>query len=235
MYYSTAECVETALRQRPEMQAIRLQAEQADIRISIAKNDLLPRVDLVAGLQTNGLDHQFDTAFGNTLSPGNSLDFNAGIKIEIPIGNRLAEATLKQRQLESRQVLTNLAASSKTIMEDVRNQLRIVLTAYVEIEHYDRAREAAAQYVQGILDIQELRAKSPEFLLTKLDSQFQLSQAEQNYTQAIVAYNIAIMRLEQAKGTLLEFNHISLDRPPRTPADSDANKLRFLGHTEVTK
>mgnify|MGYP007030175220 CR=1 FL=1 len=47
--------------------------------------------------------------------------------------------------------------------------------------------------------------------------------------------NLAIMRLEQAKGTLLEFNRISLDHPP-APEESDVlSKLRILGSTRVTQ
>ena len=44
----------------------------------------------------------------------------------------------------------------------------------------------------------------------------------------LVSYNLAIMRLELAKGTLLEFDRISLDRPPPVKEDS-LDFLRFMG------
>ena len=92
-------------------------------------------------------------------------------------------------------------------------------------------RLSAADELEGIVDLEDIRARSPEFLQLILDSQARLAQAEQGLTQAIVNYNLAIMRLEQAKGTLLEFNRISLDRPPVTKETDDMGKMRFMGAT----
>jgi hypothetical protein len=52
--------------------------------------------------------------------------------------------------------------------------------------------------------------------------------------QAMVNYNLAIMRLEQAKGTLLEFDRISLDRAPITRNGEDVGRIRFLGQTFIS-
>jgi len=50
-----------------------------------------------------------------------------------------------------------------------------------------------------------------------------------------VNYNLAIMRLEQAKGTLLEFDRISLDHAPRPPENDVLKAMRFQGSTYFTK
>ena len=52
-------------------QEARLQVEKTDIVVNVARNNLLPKVDLVAGLQTTGLDNGFDAAFGSTFDPTN--------------------------------------------------------------------------------------------------------------------------------------------------------------------
>ena len=105
------------------------------------------------------------------------------------------------------------------------------VASFEEIQIRERVRLSAADELEGIVDLEDIRARSPEFLQLILDSQARLAQAEQNLTQAIVNYNLAIMRLEQAKGTLLEFNRISLDRPPVTKEMDDVGKMRFLGQT----
>jgi outer membrane protein TolC len=229
--YSTADCIETALRQRTELTEARLQVERADIVVNVAKNDLLPKIDLVAGVQTNGLDEGFDKAFSSTISPGNFIDYSAGIRIEFPIGNRQFEAAYLRRQNERRQAITQMMAVAQTVVADTKQQLRELLTSFEEIQIRERVRLSAADELEGIVDLEDIRARSPEFLQLILDSQARLAQAEQNLTQAIVNYNLAIMRLEQAKGTLLEFNRISLDRPPVTKEMDDVGKMRFLGQT----
>jgi HAE1 family hydrophobic/amphiphilic exporter-1 len=235
LVYNIADVIETALRQRPELQEARLQVERADIVVRVARNDLLPKLNLVAGVQTNGLDEGYDAAFGSTISPGHYIDYSAGITLEFPIGNRAPEAAYRRRQLERGQAVTSMMNVAEKVVLDVKQQLREVLTSYEEIAFRERVRLAAGDELEGIIDLEEIRARSPEFLQLLLDSQSRLATAEQNLTQTLVNYNIAIARLEQAKGTLLEFNRISLDRPPATRNDSDFGKIRFMGSTYLTK
>jgi len=235
LYYNYLDSLMTGLSQRPEMQQSRLQIERANIVISVAKNDLLPKLDLVVGMQTNGLDNSFEQSLNTTINPANFLDFNAGLKLEMPIGNREAAARFKQRELERQQQISNFVLAAQRVVEDIRTQLREMLSSYEEIAIRDRVRQASAQEFAGIIDIEEIRQRTPEFLQLKLDSQARLADAEQQLTAVIINYNLAIMRLEQAKGTLLEFNRIALDHPPTTPDDIDAGKIRLLGKTILDK
>jgi outer membrane protein TolC len=227
--YTAADCIAIALQQRPEMIQARLQLERADIVVTVAKNGLLPKVDLTLSMQSNGLDRGFDQSLENTVNPMNALDFAAGIKFEIPLGNRAAEAQLARHESERRQAIENLVQIAQKVIPDVKQQLREVLSDYQEIAIRDAVRQEAAEEFQGIIEIEDVRPRTPEFLQLKLDSQANLAQAEQALTQAVVNYNLAIMRLEQSKGTLLEFNRISLDHPPT--ASESISRLRILGKT----
>ena len=234
MRYDLADCIQTALRQRPEMQQARLQIERADIVMTVAQNALLPQLDMVGSLQTGGLDHGFDQSMVRTVDPMNHIDLVFGLKFEIPIGNREAEARLAQHRTERNQAITNMVQIAQHVVQDVKSQLREVLSDYQEIAIRDRVRQTAALELQGIIDIENIRARTPEFMQLKLDSQARLTQSEQGLIQSIVNYNLAVMRLEQAKGTLLEFDRISLDHPP-APKDDVLSKLRIMGSTYVTK
>jgi outer membrane protein TolC len=230
--FSTAEAIVTALQQRTELQEARLQVERADIIVQVSKNNLLPKVDLTASVQTTGLDNSLDQAFASQFNPfGNFLDFKAGIRVEFPLGNRESEAAYNRRKLERQQAITSLVKAAQTVVLDVKLQLRDMLSSYQEIQARERARVAAARELQAITQKELIVALTPEFLQLKLDSQSRLAQAEQDLIQAMVNYNLAIMRLEQAKGTLLEFNRISLDRAPITRNGEDFGKIRFLGQT----
>lgn len=233
--YDQLESIETALRQRPEMQQARLQLEKADIVITVAKNSLLPKVDLTLAVQSNGLSGGFDQAVQGTIDPINAVDYTIGIKFEIPIGNRQAQYALERHQNERRQAIAQLVSDAKQVVDNVKNQLREVQSLNDEIPYRDSVRVAAANEFQGIIDIENVRPRTPEFLQLKLDSQANLAQAEQSLTSVIINYNIAIMHLEQAKGTLLEFNRISLDKAPKPPSDDALNVLRYHGSTDLTK
>ena len=89
--------------------------------------------------------------------------------------------------------------------------------------------------VNGILQSEEIKAHTPEFLAVELDAQARLATAEQALVQSLVNYNLAIMRLEKAKGTLLEYDRISLDKAPRQPEPDPRNALRFNGSTYFNK
>ena len=210
--YEALDCVQSALRQRPEMQQARLQLERADIILKVARNDLLPRLDLTLALQTNGYDRGFDQAYGSTFD--HNIDETAAIKFEMPLGNRAAESQLDRRQNERRQAITNMVDAAQKVVLDVKTQLREVYSNYDVIDIRDRVRKAAAEQFQGIIDLENIRPRTPEFLQLKLDSQANLAQSELQLTQTIVNYNLAIMRLERAKGTLLEYDRISLDKAP---------------------
>ena len=106
---------------------------------------------------------------------------------------------------------------------------------YDVIEYRDRVRKAAAEEFQGIIDLENIRQRSPEFLQLKLDSQANLAQAEQQLTQVIINYNLAIMRLERAKGTLLEYDRISLDKAPPPRPNEVKDIMNLPGSTLVTE
>jgi outer membrane protein TolC len=226
---NVAEQIDIALRQRSELQEARLNIEKADITIDVAKNDLLPRFDVTLSTQSTGQDNSFDTAFKNTIDAQKYIDYSAGLKFEIPLGNRQAEAVVKQRNLERRQALTQMLAVAQSVMFDVRNQLRELLTTYQLIQARSSARQAASDQLAALQSRQEIGEKlTPEFLEVRLTAQQTYASAELDELQAMINYNLAIERLEVAKGTLLEYNRVSLAPPPTDP---DFGRIRFLGET----
>ncbi len=229
--FSTAEAIETALHQRTELQEDRLKLERADIIVSVAKNDLLPKLDLTASVQSTGLNKELDAAFSSVVSQGHFIDYAAGVRLEIPIGNRGAEAAVRQRQLERNQLLTQTVLDAQNIVLDVKTQLRELLGRYQELQSRERSRISAAAELKAITDKEKIVALTPEFLQLKLDAQASLAQSEQTLIQSMTNYNLALMRLERAKGTLLEFDRISLDRAPIYRPEDDNGKIRFMGKT----
>jgi len=227
---NVAEQLDIALRQRGEMQEARLTIEKADIVLDVAKNDLLPKFDLTMSTQATALSKDFASAFANTIDANKYMDFGAGLKFEIPLGNRQAEAVVKRRNLERRQALTTMLQQAQKIILDVRTELREMLTTYQEVQARVSSRKAAGDELLAIQARQEVGERlTPEFLQLRLDAQQRRANAELEELQSMINYNVAIVRLEVSKGTLLEYNRVSLSPPP---ADPDAGRVRFLGETK---
>jgi outer membrane protein len=231
--YDTLDCIQIGLRQRPEMQQARLQLERADILLKVSKNDLLPKLDLTLAFQSNGLDRGLDQAYGSTFD--HNFDETVALKLEVPLGNRFAQSEVDRRQNERRQAITNMVQNAQQVVLDIKTQLREVYSNYDVIAYRDRVRQAAAEEFQGIIDLENIRPRTPEFLQLKLDSQANLAQSEQQLTQVIVNYNLAIERLERAKGTLLDYDRISLDKAPPAQKNDVKDIMSLPGSTIVTQ
>jgi outer membrane protein TolC len=119
--YNVGEVIDIALRQRTELQEARLQVERADIVVDVTRNDLLPKADVTLSVQSNGGIYENDlaNAFGSTINAAHFIDYVAGFKWEVPIGNREAESRYARRQVERRQALTNLINSAPLVRRDV--------------------------------------------------------------------------------------------------------------------
>ncbi len=223
---NVADQIDIALRQRSELEEARLTIEKADVVLAVARNNLLPKLDMTLSTQFYGFSSDPGTAMGNVIDPNRFIDYTAGLTFEMPIGNRQAEAAMKRRNLEKRQALVNMLGTVQQVVLDVRTRLRELATTYQEIAARRSAREAAFEELDAILQKERFgQALSPEFLQLKLDAQTRLAVAEIAELQATVNYSLAVMRLELAKGTLLEYNRIAIDTPP----EEAPSRLRILG------
>lgn len=232
--FNVAEQIDTALRQRPEMAQARLGIEKADINVNVARNDLLPKADMTVNVQSNGQpDNGFDVAFSTAASDTRYMDYSAGLRFEMPIGNRAADAALRRRQLERRQALTQMLQTAQGVILDVKVAIRDLLTSYQEIRARREARIAAGEQLDAIIKKEEVVQLTPEFLNLKLQSQQLVADSETLEIQAAVNYNIALAKLQQVKGTLLEYNRIALDSRP--PEDQDKGKIWFMGKSYELK
>lgn len=235
LVFNLGEQIDLALRQRPELKQGRLQIERADIILKVAKNALLPKADVTLSVQTNGLDTSLDSAFAKQFSPADFWSYAAGMNLEIPLGNRAAESNLRETQLQRERVIMQLVQAAQSIVLDVKLNLRDVLTSYQEIQARVRSRVAAANQLEAFIQREKIVPLTPDFLNLKLQAQQTLEQAELAEIASVIGYNLAITKLEQAKGTLLEYNRIAIDQPPPAKRDEDFGKIRFLGHTYTVK
>ncbi len=228
----TASQLINALRYNPALEQARLAIASAEINVRVARNETLPVLDLTASTGTQGLHRHGEKAIDEMLG-GKFHDYSLGFTFEYPLGNRQAEAALRQRKLEKFKSIAELQNIADLIAVSVKEAIRQILTSFEEME----VQEVAVMASQMQLDALNVLEKNterltPEFLQVKLQAQAQLALAKRGRIRARVGYNNALAELTQVTGTTLRSYGIKLrmkyaiaPRPPVTTLPSQPSVI----------
>lgn len=203
--------IDTALQHRLEIGQQFLRVGNADITLRAAKNNLLPQLNLQGKFNPMGLGPQFDDSI-DSQSDFNKLSYSIGLQFELPLGNREARAIYRRSLLQRMQTITQYQSLTESISLEVRQQSRQVETSWEQLRRFRAARFSREQALRAII-AQELAATplTPGFIDLKLRTQDFLAEAQLAESQSLASYNIAISKLEKAKGTILKYNNITMD------------------------
>jgi outer membrane protein TolC len=217
--FDLADQINTAMENRFELGEQQLKIDNADIARKVAKNNLLPQLNLVGTYAVQGLDNDFSTS-AKEESWTRNLNWSVGFQLEIPLGNREARAIYQRSLLQRLQAIDQYALLVSQISSDVTKALREVSTTWDEMAATTQATFAQQDALRAIERRQEGgEALTPTFVQLKLDTQERLAQAALSEAEAISNYNKAIKDLERAKGTLLRYDNVVMeeDRLPPGP------------------
>lgn len=198
----------TALRNRPDIsQAIR-DLSSASVRTGVAKNELLPQLDLVLSTYVAGLegDTRIAQAFGNQFAEGRP-GFTIGLQYEVPLGNQAARARHERRRLEFARAAADFRATVEQALTETEIAIREVDVAYAELcGRYEAmlAADRETAYLSDRWSVLPGIDDSVTLLLEDLlDSQVRRADEESAFVRAEVSYVLALVRMRQATGTLL--------------------------------
>ncbi len=231
--------VKEALSKRVEIAQDKINIDSNEINLRAIRNGLKPTLQLFAELTNNGL-----AGGANYLSPGtiaptyltggtgtvfaevlrrNYPNYSAGVSLNIPLRNRAAQSDYVTSALGQRQSELALQKAVNQVRVDVQNALIGVRQARVR---YDSAVKAR------ILQQQTLDADRKKYTLGAstvfqvVQDQQTLASAQSTEQQSLANYSHARIQFDQALGTTLEVNHVSIDealsgrvmRPSALPA-----------------
>jgi len=200
--------LQQALENNPEIIRAQLEVDVADINLRVAERQKMPRLDFVASTELQGLSDSQNEA-REIMSDGDFASYAVGLTLEYPLGNRERSAEYRQRKLRQAKGLSNKHNVSDKIMTLVKERIRLADTAHREITVQRDAVNAARIYLQSLEDIETIRKKlTPEFLLAKIQAQEAMANAQKAEIATIVQYNIALTRLAQATGTVLDMQSV---------------------------
>jgi outer membrane protein TolC len=197
--------VQTALDHRTEISEQDLRVANARIAVGQAGNAELPRLDMIVRVTHDGLAANADGSF-DELTRRKFIEYFVGVEFEVPVGNRGPRASRRRAQLQHAQAVAQLRKVFEEVILDVNLSVRRLATSYDQIGPNFDSMEARQEEVKTQVARQE--RKDYPTLTTELSAWRQLAATRRAVVNAMVEYNIAIVDLERAKGTLLQFNNV---------------------------
>jgi len=216
--------IKEALSNRPDYLLKKKELENQNIIVKYQENQIYPSIDLVGSLGVNGLSgnaievtsgtftgkSSFGGDYGEALSHALSadyLDWELGVKLSYPLGNRSAKSKLSASRLEAAKLILNIKELEREIIVEVREAARQLKT--------DIKRVAASRIAKKLAE-EKLKGEEKKFqvgLSTSfniLEFQEDLTKEQSNEIKAIIDYNQSKIRLHQVMASTLTFYNIKL-------------------------
>ena len=203
---------QVALDNRQEIKEQELRVESARILVGRAKNEELPQLDFTFRYTIDGLGSNADSAF-DQLTMVRFEEYLIGVQFEVPIGNRGPRAAAQRARLQHQQAVAQLQSVLEQVLLDVNEAVRRMSTRYDQIGPSFESAEAREREVESI--VARAERKDLNTLNTELGARQNLAQSRRAMLLAMVDYHLAIVDLERAKGTLLQYNNVLI------PIDED--------------
>lgn len=198
--------IQEALEKRPEYAAQKLTLQNTDLNLRVARNQLLPSLQLQGNVGLNGLNGSAGSDL-DRLTSGDFTQWSAGLVLTYPLGNRSARSAFLQARLSHDQAGTSLLNLKRQIISQVREAVRRIETDVRSVE----ATRAARVLAEEQLRVEQKRLEAGvTTTFNVLSFQRDLAEAQASEIKAITTFNQDLANLELQKGTILENNHLEL-------------------------
>jgi outer membrane protein TolC len=218
------ELVRQALARRVEIEQDKLNIDSQKILLVGIKNGLKPTLQVFGELTNNGLTGspnyldpsgtiavpQLTGGYGNLVGQIFRRDFpnySAGISLNIPLRNRAAQSDFATSALELRQDELTLQKAVNQVRVDVQNATIGLRQARAR---YDAAVRSRVLQQQTLYADKRRYALGAATVFQVVQDQQTLASSESAETQALANYSHARIAFDQAMGTTLEANRISV-------------------------
>jgi len=213
---STKEATITALDHRPDIAKSIRQIQAVSARVGAARNQVLPRLDMILSTYVAGLDPDRNTfgAFVNQFSDGRP-SYAAGLLFEVPLGNRASRARLERSRWELTRAIHEFHQTTDVAFTEVEVAVRETHTTVEEMGTKQQAIEAASQEVAYLTQRWKLLPDPSEsavlLIENLLEAQERLADEERGFVRSQMAYAMSWVQLRRAMGVLLRFDSVPPD------------------------
>lgn len=224
---SMDEALAQALERRPELRAGRTTIDTGRLNFSVARNQLLPQLDLKLSYWSPGIsgdrvlylnDDPFLGVIIGKESGGASKAFKdaakflynnwtVGLTLTVPVANVVGRANLALARLELDRSEARLRNQEQQIALEVGDAVRSVETDAKRVDAYRIARELAERRLEAETKKLNVGLTTNYFVL---QYQEELANARSMEIKALVDYNLSLARLEKVSGASLKARNITV-------------------------
>ncbi len=211
-----------AMRNRADVAQAQLQVEGDQIAVQASRNAALPQIDLVGNFQTRGASEVPFESIGNpgtaiigspsdlaTAATRTSHVYQAGLQLNLPLRNRVAESDAARDILQLRQAEARTHLLTNQVREQVESSVIALRTARTALNAAIQARQYQEQLVNAERDKFSVGA-STNLLVIQQESY--LAQARSTEVATRSVWIKARIALDRALGDLLAKNGISYEQ-----------------------
>lgn len=224
---SLEEALGIALANRPDLRSSQVEIRNQQFNLSVAKNQLLPQLNLNASYWSPGIsgdrliyqDNNPLTGVVIGVIPGprsdsikDALNFkyqnwSIGLSLNIPLSNVVSRASLAQARINLEQAMLSLKQKEQQALLEIKTALRDVEANLKRVQAYRVARELQEQKLAA--EEEKLKVgQSTNY--TVLMYQRDLANARATELKSIIDYNISLANLERALGLSLKNRNMKL-------------------------
>ncbi len=179
------EAVASAIKYRLDLQTLSDRVDDARRRIDVAKNTVLPDVNLFADLRgnTDPLKRR-----PNLKIAAGASTYAAGVEVGLPLDRRIEELQVRQATVDYERAARTFTLESNRVVLDVRQSIRAIEQARLSLELQSRNIEVADRRLRGVL--LRLATLGPRDFI---EAQDRLLQARNRRDQALRDLRVSIL------------------------------------------
>ncbi|MGB3242539.1 MAG: TolC family protein [Candidatus Omnitrophota bacterium] len=115
-----SDCLKDAFENRRDYFIHKRDIEIKGLDLKIKENMKWPEIDLIGTLAMNGLEGEFNKAFGKTTTADNTYMF-VGVEVTMPVENNLARGEYKKAKYEKEKAVVSLKETERKIITEIGN------------------------------------------------------------------------------------------------------------------
>ncbi|MCO8121951.1 TolC family protein [Stieleria sp. TO1_6] len=227
--FEWADSVAQMLYLSPELRSKKYQIKQAELELALAKNQVLPDVNLSLLYRwvgvgdtlgpPGGSDDRFPAAGSSALGELTSGDYQEGavrLEMSLPVGLRRELTRIRNAQITLRSRTVFLQESERFAVSQLSDAIGKTSGHFSQLRSAANEWQATEQEVQARLTQLENdpQASGANLINLVLQSQQRRAEAQISYYRALVEYNKSINYVDYLRGTLLANSNITLREGP---------------------
>jgi len=206
MEFTTFEAagVESGLLKRPDVIRQLKGIEKIRIERTIARNSLLPELNLVASYSQAGLSDEASDSV-DIVNDGDYDSWEVGVKLSYPLGSIASRNEVKRAEIKLKQERSLLAQLHREVRNEVRSAIRNIDVNRKKTEVAKRGHDLSREKLHILLKSREVGLSTTRDVL---DGEEDLASARTEQITAVSDYFKSITDYLRVTGTLLENENI---------------------------